>query len=317
MDAAWVLAPIAVGMSAIVAALVRWSTETRTAVAASVVLFLLAMMVAMFLGTWIYFSHPGTAALVIGLWVAAGLMAASVFPVFAVVLREARAHQSAGAEYVARRLRSPAPLAVGVALLVLSGELLMGRSFALAAGSAVGASPTTALAASVGSPWFLFPMAIEMGFTLGWVRGRFPKLVGALLGAQVALMAFSPPALPGLPWLIASGVGSTAAMTGGLVLLLRTAYRGPTPTGTARGYAIAFLGVGAGMAAGAGLWISGDGLAGFAAATVAAMLLFFVSVVAPERFGVGSTAAATDAPGDEPRPTGPPAPDGEHLRQLS
>jgi hypothetical protein len=297
MDASWVLWPVAVLMAFLVAALVRWSSETRTVVAASVVVFLLAMMVAMFVATAIYFSRPGTVSFVLGLWVAAVLMAGSVFPVFALILREARDRERRGTDYSPRRLAYPAVLAVTVTALVLAGELLMGRSFELASGSAGTARGWAALVGTIASPWFLFPMSLEMSLTLFWLRPRLPGMLAATLGVQSAMMFFAPPALPYEPWLLASGLLTGVAMAGLLGFLLRSAYRGAPFERNVRGYIVRFLLVSAVMGVGLALWVSDDLLAVFALATVLEMAIFFTAVVVPESF---STPAVGPPDGGSP-----------------
>src|ERR1700674_2754067 len=82
------LVPTAAAMVVLTAFLVRWASEARTAVRASAVIFLLAMMLAMFAGAWIYFVAPSTSSLVVALWVAALLMSISVFPLVRAVLAD-------------------------------------------------------------------------------------------------------------------------------------------------------------------------------------------------------------------------------------
>ena len=288
MDAFWVLAPVAGLMALIVAALVRWSAGTRTVVAAAVALFLLGMMAAMFVGTLIYFAAPGRSSLVIGLWVAAALMAVSVFPVFALILREARAHLDRGATYVPGKLNSAglAALAGGVTALVLASELLMGASFDLASGTAGSVRPLWAfVATTVASPWFLFPMAIEMGLSLAWLRRRFPLPVAAALAAQAVMMGFAPPALPGYLWSAGSALVASAAMGLLLVYLVRAAYRGDPFDRPVRGYLVRCFAATAVMGVGLALWAAGLGVAVFALGMVAQMAVFFGAIVIPETFG--------------------------------
>ncbi|MFY9717972.1 MAG: hypothetical protein WAK40_08620 [Thermoplasmata archaeon] len=304
MDAVWLLAPVAALMALVIAALVRWASETRTIVAASVVVFLLAMMVAMFVGTTIYFDDPGTPSLVLGLWAAAALMALSVFPVLAFVVREARAHEVQGVAYAPRRLSDVRGLAVTITLLVLAGELLMGRSFLLAdalGSSGRGGPIGPVLVATISSPWFLFPMSLEMALTLLWLRHRLPAALVATLATQSAMMFLAPPALGVRGWLLGSGLATAAAMSLLIAYLLRATYhRSRFGTGV-RGYLVRFLLVSALLGLGLALWISSDGLALFAIATVLEMAIFFTAIVVPESFATGAPEPLADAPARNPR----------------
>ncbi|MGP8078007.1 MAG: hypothetical protein ACLQC7_07085 [Thermoplasmata archaeon] len=298
MDAGWVLWPVAVLMAVTIAALVRWSTDARTVVVASVVVFLFVMMVAMFVATAIYFSWPGTRSLVLGLWIAAALMAVSVFPLFALILREAHDHVARGADYTPRRLRSPTVLALTVTGLVLASEILMGRSFQLAAGTPGTGAIGAGLGATIASPWFLFPMSLEMACTAFWIRGRLPAALAATFATQAVLMFFGPPALTSVPWLVASGVLSSAAMVGLLAYLLYGAYRGATFGGSVRAYIVRFLLVSAVMGLGLALWVATSDLTLFALATVLQMAIFFTAAVVPETFAtLGPDPPAGNPPG--------------------
>jgi len=302
MDVAWVLWPVAAGMAAIIAGLVRWSGSARTVVGAAFVLFLLAMMVAMFLGALVYVAWPTGNSLVLGLWAAGATMSVSVFPVTALAFRDARDQLEIGAAYSPRRLGSPNVLALGVTVLVLLSEVLMGRSFAVAAGSLGGpavASAATAVdwfARTVSSPWFLFPMALEMGLAAVWVGRRLPGPMLAMLLAQAAVMLFSPPALANPAWTVGSSVASALAMSAVVGYLVLREYRSeplPRPIGS---YALRVVGTFALMGVGLVAWVESGDAALFAAAVVVQTVVFFGAVVVPEAYG---------APAADPTPTVP------------
>jgi len=284
MDPGWVLWPVAVAMSAIIAALVRWTAETRTVVAASIAVFLLVMMAAMFVGTEIYFAAPDPRSLVLGLWVAAAIMSASVFPVFAVILREAHAHAQDGVAYRPRRLRTPTVLALAVTVLVLTSELLMGRSFALADGTPSSGGLFGVLVATLASPWFLLPMGFEMGLTIVWLAPRFPPPAVAALGAQAVMMVAAPPAFPEPTWWVGSGLATALAMSALLAYLFRAAYRGTVFSRATRHLFVRVLTATAVAGAGLAIWSSDAGLAVFGLSAVLQMGVFFTAAVAPEAY---------------------------------
>jgi hypothetical protein len=297
MDVAWILWPVAAVMAAIIAALVRWAGTARTVVGAAFVLFLLAMMVAMFLGALVYVGWPASDSLVLGLWAAGATMSVSVFPVTALALREARIQIEVGPAYSPRRLRSPALLAALVTALVLLAEVLMGRSFALAAGSIGGPAVRTAadavawFTATVSSPWFLFPMALEMGLAAIWVGQRLPRPMLALLLAQAAVMLFSPPALASPAWVLGSSAASAVAMGAVVGYLVFLEYQGRSLPRSVAGYALRVVGSFGLMGAGVFIWVALGASILFAAAVVVQTAVFFGAIVVPEAYG---------APSDEP-----------------
>jgi hypothetical protein len=298
VDIGWLLWPIAALMAGVIAALVRWSASSRTVVSAAFVVFLLAMMASMFLGALVYASNPGTRSLVVGLWVAGIAMSASVFPVVAVVLREAARATETGGPAAGRALSSPTPLVVAVVGLVFLAELLMGRTFATASGALASTTTSTAFgavgwfAASVSSPWFLFPMALEMGLAALWVGRNLPRPMLALLLAQAAVMLFSPPALTGSPWILGSSVASAFTMAAIVGYLLLLEYRGQPLARPIAAYCLRVVGTFALMGLGLFAWaVYGTPLL-FVVAVLAQTVVFFSAVVVPEAFGSRAPVAA-------------------------
>jgi hypothetical protein len=304
MDVAWVLWPVAAGMAAVIAWLVRWSGSARTVVGAAFVLFLLAMMVAMFLGALVYVAWPEGNSLVLGLWAAGATMSVSVFPVTALALREARDQLSTGESYTPRPLGSPSGLALSVTALVLLAELLMGRSFATAAG-VIGipavdsaASGLAWFTATVTSPWFLFPMALEMALAAYWIGRGLPRPMFPLLIAQSAMMLLSPPALGAAAWVIGSAAASSAVMAAIVGYLLLLEYRGESLPRPIASYALRVVATFGAMGAGLFAWVAyGSGVL-FAAAVVVQTAVFFGAVVVPETY-------AGSAPEPAPEPPAP------------
>ncbi|HEV2231350.1 MAG TPA: hypothetical protein VGS18_04130, partial [Thermoplasmata archaeon] len=156
------LALLAAAMAASTAWLLRWASEARGPIAAGTIVFLLVMMAAMLLGALVYLLSPGRLGLVEGLWISAAVMSASVFPLFLLILRAARAASGpAGGPPGSPPLERPPPIVVASLIgLVLVNELLMGWTFSLAADTPIGTGgPIAILVGSVDSPWFLFTMA--------------------------------------------------------------------------------------------------------------------------------------------------------------
>ena len=290
MDPAWLLWPIAGAMAFVIAGLVRWSSTARTVLGAAFVVFLLAMMAAMFLAALVVVSFPGPGALVLGLWVGALAMSVSVFPVAALALREARAQLEGEAAYVPRRLATPAGLAVWVTVLVLVGEVWMGRTFDVASAAATNASVRTVgdalgwFGGTVASPWFLFPMALEMTLAALWVRPRLSRPMLGILLAQSAVMLASPPAVAGDTWLVASSVLASVAMAALVGYLLLLVYRDHPLPRPVTSYAARVLAAFAFMGVALFVWVTTGSLVLFAVAVVVQTAVFFTAIVVPEAY---------------------------------
>ena len=287
MDPTWALASIAIAMSLVMARLVVWASSARTTVAAATVVFLMVMMGAMFLGGLIYVVAPGTESLVLGLWVAAGIMAASVFPVFTYLVADLRTRLSEGPDARPARLRSPWSLATGVAVTVFAAELLMGAAFEIAAGGGTSLGGTvwtiaTSLGAAVASPWFVLPMALEMTATIVWLGSRLGRAALPLLVGQAATMAFAPPAFDSPVWAAASGIGAGAIMITLYVYVAERVFGRPEVSPSLVRYAIGIVATFALMAAGLATWAATGWLGLFEISVVAQSSLFFVVVVVPE-----------------------------------
>jgi hypothetical protein len=307
MDPAWLLWPIAAAMAFVIAGLVRWSSTARTVLGAAFVVFLLAMMAAMFLAALVVVSFPGPGALVLGLWVGALAMSVSVFPVAAVALREAGAQMEQGTAYVPRRLVRPAALAVWVTVLVLVGEVWMGRTFDVASGAATNATALTLgdltgwVGGTVGSAWFLFPMALEMTLAAVWVRPRLSRPMFGILLAQSAVMAASPPAVPGTAWLVGSSLLASVVMAALVGYLLLLVYRDQPLPRPVTAYAVRVLLAFALMGIALILWVTTGSLVVFALAVVVQTAVFFTAIVVPEAYLLPRV-------GGEPDPAPPASP---------
>ena len=283
-----VLALLAAGMAAATAYLVRWASEARTPLRASTVLFLLLMMVAMVVGSAVYYADPGPASLVDGFWVASALMSVSVLQVFLGFLVEVR-HRGTEGALPPPPLRHVRTFVASILLLVLANEFLMGWTFQSAIGAPISIGLGSAgalfagLAAVVASPWFLFTMAAEMFLTAYFLRHRLPRAVSFVLVSQSGIMLLSPPALASPVWVALSVSLASAVMIALFVFLMEYLYRSKE---LARGfsiYLVRLLWVYGFMMAGLYFWlVYGDGLA-FAAAVVLEMVLYFELVVRPER----------------------------------
>ncbi len=280
-----VLALLASGMASLTAITVRWTALTTSRLRASVVQFLLLMMSGMLLGILVYFAVGGTSGIVAGFWVAGAIMSASVVIVFLAFVRER--------PLLEEPTRPPAStwgrggFVVSVIGLVLLNEFLMGWSFSLLSGElpvgvgSGGVRLTSVLASAVVSPWFVFPMALEMVLTLAWLIRTVPVPLRRYLLIQPAAMVCSPPTLAYLPWAVGTAVGASLLMAAAVAFLLLAEFRGEEvpPRVFAFGWRlIVTFGV---MAVGLYAWVVWGNVAVFAVALVLQMLLFLHASTQP------------------------------------
>ncbi|MCI4345891.1 MAG: hypothetical protein L3K07_03965 [Thermoplasmata archaeon] len=293
MSLEFVLWPLALAMAAATAGLVKWAAEARSRVGAGVVLFLLLMMSAMLLGAAVYAAAPSARSAVLGLWLAAALMSASVFPLFLLILRSARAGGTVGEGVASAAWQPTWSYAVSVISLVVGNELLMGWVFPTAAGTLL--TPTGsgagallgALVQIVDGPWFLFTMAVEMALTTALLWGRLYAPVRVVLLFQAGIMFLSPPAIGGAAWTALSIYAASGLMTVLFVYLMEYAYRTRQLAPGFSAYIVRLLGVYGLMMAGLFLWLVYGTAVAFALSVLLEMLLFFDAVVRPDRLEAG------------------------------
>lgn len=285
-----VLAALAVGMTLTSSYAVKWAAYARTPLRTGTVQFLLLMMAGMFVGILVYFAVGGTGGVVAGLWVATAVMSASAFLVFVGFLREVRL-QGAPRD-AAEKLPSRTAFVASVIALVILTEFLMGWSFSLLAGLlpttlGPGARDTaTVFSLAVVSPWFVFPMALEMALTLRWLIAAYPPAMVRFLLLQPAVMVCSPPTLQGAVWVVGTGGVASALMAAAIGFLLLALFRDvrfSAPVATYVTSLILSLGL---MAAGLYLWIAYRIPDLYAISLVVQMIIFLRAIVDPTHFTV-------------------------------
>ncbi len=283
-----VLAGFAVAMSVTSAVTVKWAAFAPGPLRASVVQFLLLMMSAMFVGVLVYFAVGGTPGVVAGFWVAAVIMSASVFLVFFEFLRETRRYHDPRA--APERLPSRTVFVGSVVFLVILNEFLMGWSFSLldgilAPGLGAGGSDTlSVLGAAITSPWFVFPMALEMVITLGWLLPVFPPPMRRYLLVQPAVMVCSPPTLLGIDWVLPTTVAASALMALSVAWLLVALFRDEPLPRSVFSYAVRLILSFGAMAAGLYVWVESGRPEIFALSLLVQMVVFLHAVTDPGAF---------------------------------
>jgi polyferredoxin len=288
-----ILWPLALSMATATAGLVKWAADARSRIAAGVVLFLLVMMSAMLLGAAVYASAPSAHSAVLGLWIAAALMSASVFPLFLLILRSVQPASAASAGTPPSAWKPTWAFTGSVVALVLGNELLMGWVFPTAAGTWLPVSGGGAGGLLLGfvqlvdGPWFLFPMALEMGLTVWLLRRSLPRPFVGLLLAQSALMFLSPPAFSRPVAITDAVILGSALMIGIIVFVMEYIYRHRQLEPALSSYYLGLLAAFAAMMAGLFVWLQyGSGLL-FAGAVLSEMALYFGAVLRPARFSEG------------------------------
>jgi polyferredoxin len=288
----FLLVPTAAAMVVATAFLVRWAAEANTAVRAASVVFLLAMMTAMFVGAWLYFVAPSSGSLVLGLWIAALLMSLSVFPLVSAVLADVQRRLTESGDPGPAPVDRPRAFRAAVVLLVFASEWLMGATFQLAYAPPSTGSPGFA---SLGlpvfvSPWFLFPMAAEMALTAFLLRHRLGRGLGLLLAFQAVVMALAPPALHSTGWVDLSIYAGSVAMIGLFVYVMEYIYRHRQLAVAFSAYLVRLVAVYALMMTGLFVWLEYGTPLLFAVAVPLEMVLYFDAVTRPEAFeGSGAT----------------------------
>ncbi|MFZ0699104.1 MAG: hypothetical protein WAN74_02790 [Thermoplasmata archaeon] len=281
-----VLGAIGALMAYVTAVLIKWASEAKTPVNASVVGFLLGMMVAMFAGALLYFVAPGPASIVEGLWLGSALMSISVLPVFITYIREVKQRIAQGEQFAPLPIARPRAFIAVVVALVLGNELLMGATFQFAAGPALTGGWFDMLTGVVTSPWFLFTMSAEMAMTTYLLRDRISSGLYRVLLLQSLIMFLSPTALALGGWVALSIYLSSATMIVMFIYLMEFIYRHRQLDAAFSHYALALLGIYSLMMAGQFIWLYFAGWGDiFAISVVAEMILFFAAIVGIDRFG--------------------------------
>ncbi len=282
-----ILIPLAAGMVAATAFLIRMCAQARTTPRAAGAVFLIVMMGAMLLGALIYLVDPGTPALIDALWVTSIAMSLGVVPVFVTFVRDAQLQMDSPSEYAARPFRPTTNFALLVIALVLASEFLMGAVFELASGvslATLGAGPyggISLIANVVQSPWFVFTMAGEMGLTVALLSRELPRPLVTMLAVQTVIMLLTPTALSNPLWQAVAIYGGSVGMIVIFVLGLEYVYRNREIPAPIASYFVRIFGVYGLMMAGLFLWI-GYGLSEvFVLSILVEMVLYFGLVLRP------------------------------------
>ena len=262
-------------MAALTAWLVKKGSEAETLHDASVLVFLLAMMLSMFASAVDYLYYPGFYTLVILLILNMVSMSVLLVPILAVWLVGDRK-----LEDMRRGGRPSAKTMIewSVIALVILSEVFMGWTFAILGGSlqgAVAAGTYSAIVSSTSSYWFLFTMAGEMAVTLFMLRKSIPRDMWWIVGAQAAIMFLSPTAFPDPTWARFSTYAGSSIMVVLFVYIFEFLYRNRVTSPWKMSYIVRVMLAYALMMAGVFTWLlEGDSVI-FALSVVVEMAVYF------------------------------------------
>ena len=288
------LAALAAGMAVATAYLVKFAGSASTGRAASIALFLLAMMAEMFVAPVVYFHSRDTRGLVAGLSLSGALMAVTAAGVFLSLPDD---DGPAPASETGRAAAEPpfrfrmTFLAAAIAL-VLASEGMMAWTFAVVShvGLAAGAvGPWVTLADVLLSPWFVLTMSLEMAVAVVLLWGRLGPALRVMLPLQVAIMALSPPTLPTGAWVTASVLAGSGAMIALYVFEMEYLYRHRELSATLSRYILALFAAYAGMMAGLFVWLYFGSPILLGVSVAAEMVVYFAAVLSLDRFSTTPT----------------------------
>ena len=294
-----VLSVLAAGMATLTAITVRWAAFAQSPLRAGMVQFILTMMAGMFVGVLVYFMIGGTTGLVSGFWVAGVIMSVSVLIVFVAFVREVSARRTPGDS--AEIPISRPWLVISVVGLVIGNEFLMGWSFSLLSGGLPpglgpsGGSASRILSEAITSPWFVFPMALEMLLTLRWLLPVLPRPMRPFLVIQPAVMCCSPPTFGGLVWEVSTAAAASALMSVAVALFLVALFRDVPLSPPVTGYVTRLILSFGLMSAGMFLWAEFSRPELFALSLLVQMIVFLHASTDPAAYS--ATQVPTSGPG--------------------
>ncbi|MFY9717973.1 MAG: hypothetical protein WAK40_08625 [Thermoplasmata archaeon] len=280
-------------MAVATAYLVKFAGAARSRREAALALFLLAMMAEMFFAAVFYLRAPSSRTLVEALSVSGSLMAASAAALLLSLPDSDGPAATPAPPEAALRFHS-LYLAAAIAL-VLANEAFMAWTFEIVSGDGAGPAfgggvpAANAVAGVLLSPWFVLTMAAEMAIATVLLWERLVPALRAMLPAQVAIMALSPPTLPTADWVTASVLAGSGVMIALYVYEMEYLYRHRSLAPALARYLSALLGVYAAMMGGLFVWLYFGSPVLLAASVVAEMIVYFGAALALERFVVEPT----------------------------
>ncbi len=220
-DLELVLLLIMVAMALSMGYTIRLSSSSSDILQRLLVYIILAMMNSMLLAPFIYLAFPGLISIDRAVELALLIMVIEIAP-FLVSFTNS-IFKSSGLNH--RRF-----LLVFLAFFVIFDEVLMSLDFNILISGAnylnvLHSDPIRGLFQSISSYWFVFPMSVEMFFSIFLMRKSFKKASLIILSTQAAIMLFAPTAINYADWAYAAVFISGSIMTGFFVFVFEHLYR--------------------------------------------------------------------------------------------
>lgn len=249
-DLEMVLILIMLAMALTMGYTIKLASSSQNILQRLFVYIILAMMNSMLLAPFIYLAFPGLISIDRAVELALLIMVVELSP-FLISFMNSLFKDS---EVSHRRF-----LLIFLAFFVIFDEILMSLDFNIISSgthylSILEGNPVRGIFLSVSSYWFVFPMSVEMFFSIFLMRRIFSKASMVILSTQAAIMLFAPTAIDNGIWGYAAVFISGSIMTGFFVYLFEHLYRVQGIKGRMADYIIFLLLVYTIMMCGVFLW---------------------------------------------------------------
>jgi len=277
----WLIAAV---MAAFTAWLLKEGSSMKTVNDASLLLFLLSMMVTMVASSVVYFYHPGFTTLFVLFMLNMVTMSAFLVPVLMLLPKGGRPlRESAEGGVISEKT----VLVISAIAMVILSELFMGWTFALVGGviQAEGGAHAiyTAVVASSSSYWFIFTMSFEMAITLLFIWRRLPKGVSWILAAQILVMFLSPTAISSPSWANFSLIAGSVVMILMFIYIFEFLYKSRAMSPGTMYYLVGLMLAYALMMVGIFVWLLDGDASIFVLSLMVEMVVYFCVVLEEEK----------------------------------
>jgi polyferredoxin len=220
-DLELVLLLIMGGMALSMGYTIMLSSSSKNILQRLVVYIILAMMNSMLLAPFIYLAFPGLISIDRAVELALLIMVVEIAP-FLISFTNSMFRNS--------DVNRGKFLLIFLAFFVIFDEILMSMDFnIIISGTSyiniLHSDPVRGVFQSISSYWFVFPMSIEMFFSVFLMRKSFNKASLIILATQAAIMLFAPTAINNGIWAYAAVFISGFIMTGLFVFFFEHLYR--------------------------------------------------------------------------------------------